>query len=332
MLHRTSARCLALALLCAGAPAFAADPPKAAPATAPTARDPIDDVFRQGLAAYDAGRLDEAERLFQQAWAVKKTHDIASNLGVVELLRGKPRDAAEHITWALQHWPPTESAKMRKGLEGELQKARLQVGALRVRVNVDGADVLVNGRVVGKSPIADELFVDPGAVKVEARLDGYTPAGQSVQLGKGDTREVALELTPDAVPPQRRSVVPGAVLGGVAGAALVTGIGLFAGGRAKGASGASERDAILAAHHSCVMGASNYDGRCPDVESTATAANTFQKAGVGLMVGAGAVAVGTVLYFVLPTPGSGAGAKSGGLRVSPTLSLNGGGVVLSGAF
>jgi hypothetical protein len=331
MLHRTSARCLALALLCAGAPAFAADPPRTSPTALPAAKDPTDEVFRQGLAAYDAGRLEEAERLFRQAWALKKTHDIASNLGVVELLRGRPRDAAEHIAWSLRHWPPTESAKMRKGLEGELQKARLQVGAVRVRVNVDGADVTVNGRDVGKSPIDDEVFVDPGVAKIEAHRDGYTAAEQSAQIGKGDTREVTLVLTPTRGTPQRRSVVPGAVLGGIAGAALVTGIGLYAGGRAKESSAHATHDAILKDGHTCVTGAANLDARCGNLQSTASTSNTLQKAGVGLLAGAGAAAIGTVIYFALPQPTSSA-SSSGTLRITPAVSPANAGLVFSGSF
>lgn len=219
----------------------------------------------------------------------------------------------------------------RKGLEQELQKARAEVGALRVRVSVDGASVAVNGREAGVSPVDGEVFVDAGQVTVTVRREGYAPARQSFTIAKAEAREVAIVLVPAAAVSERRSAVPGIVLGSVAGVALVTGIGFFAGGRAKGASAGETHDAILKAHNSCVAGAGNYDARCPDVQSTATTANTFQKVGVGLMIGAGAAAAGTILYFVLPQSSSSA-TKTGALRVLPTVSPGAGGVIFSGTF
>ena len=64
-----------------------------------------------------------------------------------------------------------------------------------------------------------------------------------------------------------------------------------------------------------MAGASNYDPGCGDLQSTASASNTLQRAGVGLWVGAGAAAVATVLYFALPSasarrPKSGADAPT----------------------
>lgn len=331
MFQRPSAYCVTLALLCAGAPVFAGDAHKPPPTSAPVARDRADEVFRQALAAYDAGRLSEAERLFLQAWEQKQTHDIAGNLGVVELLRGKPRDAAEHIAWALRHMPPTESSKMRKGLEGELQKARLRVGALRVRSNVDGARVTVNGRNVGKSPIAEEVFVDPGVARVEAHRDGYSAAEQSVTIGKGEAREVALTLVAAPIEAPKRSIVPGVVLGSVAGAALVTGVVLVGVAASKRSTAIDLNGAISKAGHRCVVGAANYDARCANLESSASAADTLVRVGAGVLIGAGAAAVGSLVYFVWPASKPAAG-PAGAFRVVPAVSKSGGELLFSGAF
>jgi tetratricopeptide (TPR) repeat protein len=152
-MNRVLPKLLVAATLCMSARALA-DGPKpgatpAAPASAKAAPDRADELFEQGAAAYDAGRLPEAQTKLEQAWALKKTHDIAGNLGVVELKLGKYPQAAEHLAWALQHFPPTEADQAKRGFEKQLAKARAEVGALRVRVSVDGAEVTVNGRAVG---------------------------------------------------------------------------------------------------------------------------------------------------------------------------------------
>lgn len=326
MRARRSAYSLMLALLCAAVPAYAADGPRPEATAPPIARDRADDVFRQGLAAYDAGRMEEAERHFRQAWELKKTHDIAGNLGVVELLRGKPRDAAEHIAWALKHMPPTESAKMRKGLDGELQKARLQVGAIRVQTSVPGASVYVNGKPVGTAPLDGEVFVDPGNVTIEARLAGYQDARSVVQIDKGASRDVSLPLS--AVEEKRRSIVPAVVMGGIGGVVAVTGAVLMGLGASKRSDA---RSLAVQTSHSCVVHDPAPQGACAQLASEATQADRLWNGGLVAFAVAGAAAVGATAYALWPAPRRDAGSARS-LRVVPLASANGGGVVFSGSF
>jgi hypothetical protein len=316
------------AALCVTTAAFAQAPKPGTSPDAPAARSQADELFDQAAAAFHAGRYAEAVQKLEQVWSLKQAYDVAGNLGVAEVKVGRYAQGAQHLSWALQHFPVTEPAKARRGFEQELVKARAEVGARTIDVSVADAEVFVDGKSVGVAPLADEVFLVPGTHTIEARRAEYETASQSIDVAKGSSGKVTLGLV--HVVAVRRSVVPGAVLGGVAGAALVAGIGVFAAGRAKGATVDTETSAILTAGKSCVTGAANFDTRCPGLQSTASTANTFEKVGVGLMVGAGAAAVGAVIYFIVPT--SGAGAKTGQLRLSPSMSSNGGGLAFSGAF
>jgi hypothetical protein len=321
-------RAIALALAVAAA---TLEPSRAHAQTTPKteAVTRADVFYKEGVRLYSEKKWLEAESAFRNAWGLNPTFDVAYNLGSTEYQLGKYVEAAEYLSRAIRDWPLlSATSALRETARTRLAESRAQVGALRVRVNVDGAEVTVSGKATGKTPLETEVFVAPGPVNVSARLEGYVTVPHSVTVAKGEEREVSLTMVPAVV--HKRSVVPGAVLGGVAGAALVTGIGLYGGGRAKVTSGANERDAILRVGHACVTGALNYDARCPDVESTAKTANALQQAGVGLMVGAGAAAVGTVIYFLVPT--SSAGAKSGRLLLTPAVSPGNAGLVLSGSF
>jgi hypothetical protein len=79
------------------------------------------------------------------------------------------------------------------------------------------------------------------------------------------------------------------------------------------------------------MGAANYDPRCSDLESTSRTSDTLDRAGVGLLIGAGAAAVASVLYFVWPASKSTA-PTTGAIRVVPAVSAGGGRVLFSGTF
>jgi hypothetical protein len=314
--------------------ALAAPPPAAAQPSPPTsakAKDHADELFDQGTAAFDAGRFAEAETKFEQAWALKQTHDIAGNLGIVKIHLGKTAEGAKHLAWALEHLPPTEASSTRKGLEQELQKARSAISSVHIRVNVAGAEITVNGHVAGKSPLADEVFVEPGVVNVAVRLDGYSAVQEAPTVRKGETHEVSLELVKRTDVPEKRSLVPGVVLGSVAGAALAVGIGLLVDAGAKGSHAKELSDAIVAAGHGCAAGTAIFDSRCAEVQSTASAGDSHHSAGVGVLIGAGAVAVGTAAYFLWPTSRASAPA-AGALRFVPAVSTTNAGLLYTGTF
>ncbi|APR75131.1 Dihydrolipoamide acetyltransferase [Minicystis rosea] len=324
-MHRSFA-CLSFAVaLTLATPALADNPPQA-----PTKiRDRADELFSEGAKAYVAGRYAEAEQKLEEAWAIKRTHDIAGNLGVVKNKLGKPVDAAQYLAWSLLHFPPTESRRARQGYADELEKTRAEVGALRIRVNVAGAEVTVNGKAMGKAPLETEAFVSPGQASVAAQLEGYVTVQQSVSVVKGDTRDVTLSLVPLA--PEKRSIVPGVVLGSVAGVVLATGIGLFAAYKGKRGDAADLNEAIVKAGGTCVSGGAHYDARCSQLDSTAKGADTLHSASVGLLIGAGAAAAGTAIYFLLPSSKP-ARDRAAAVRLVPLASPTSGGMLFSGSF
>lgn len=312
----------AVALLCAAGPREASAQPRAAVA------EQVGQLFDRAQAAFAKGDKQGAYEAYKAAWALQQSYDIAGNLGGVELKLGKHRDAAEHLAFSIEGFPPTGDPAQRAALEKRLAEAIKEVGRVRVQVNVAGAAVTVNGKPAGTSPLRALVFVEPGTVTIAAKRDGYRDEIRPVTVPKGTQQEVALTLTP--LPVERRSLVPGIVLGSVGGAALVTGIGLFVGAGSKGSSARDLHDAILKAGGSCVAGAGNYDARCGDLHSTASGANTMQRAGAALLVVAGAGAVGSVIYFAWPQ--ASAGPRATGWRVAPEITATTVGLTASGTF
>jgi hypothetical protein len=299
--------------------------------------DVADAWFEKGSAAFDAGRLEEARELFAKAWAAKKTHDIAANLGIVEKKLGKPRDAAEHIAAALRLLPPTERDAVRKALQGHLAQVRPLVAALTIEVSVEGARVFVGEREVGTSPLAVDVFADPGRVVVRAKRDGYRDAEQTIEATKGSAQAVTLsmEAMPTSVPTATatasatvtpvapRSKVPAYVMSGVGVASLIAGGVLL--GVALGSEGELQKKSadIKAGKVGCPG-----DVRCADMESAARAGDTMSRAGVGLLIGGAVIGAVAGAYLLWPTPQQ----KQGALRFVPAVSGQGGGVLVTGRF
>ncbi|XXX78126.1 PEGA domain-containing protein [Sorangium sp. So ce134] len=130
-----------------------------------------------------------------KAWELNPTFDVAYNLGNTKYQLKKHKEAAQYLSHALRHWPLMKAAaKLKTTAEKRLAESRAQVGALGVTAGAPGAEVLVDGKAVGKAPLEGEVFVEPGEHRVEARLEGYAPASQTVKVAKGGTAEVTLAM------------------------------------------------------------------------------------------------------------------------------------------
>jgi hypothetical protein len=141
-----------------------------------------------------ADRFVEAEALFAAAWELDKAYDIAGNLGHVELNNNKPREAAEHLRFCLLSLPASEPPELHKRIKARFDEARSQVAALRIHVSEPGAEVRIDGRPAGTSPLALELFANPGKRVVSAELEGFEAVQITVNAEKGGSHEISLEL------------------------------------------------------------------------------------------------------------------------------------------
>lgn len=69
-------------------------------------------------------------------------------------------------------------------------------GTLSINSNPQGAQVLVNGRAVGNTPI--NVALQPGRADVELRLGGYEPFRTAVTINAGQTTNLNANLNPTA--------------------------------------------------------------------------------------------------------------------------------------
>lgn len=75
-----------------------------------------------------------------------------------------------------------------------VQPVQPGTGTLRVNSNPSGAQVLVEGRPVGSTPL--NLVLRPGRVDIELRLGGYQTFRTSAQIRPGETTVVSASLVP----------------------------------------------------------------------------------------------------------------------------------------
>lgn len=336
------------------------------PATEPERLAKAAELYRQANKLYDEHKLASAELLYRQAWEMRQTYDVASNLGALELDLGKPVAAAEHLTFALRQFPVRGKPAERAALAARLEKAKKLVCTLRVEVSVPGAQVLVDGKSVGVAPLVDELFIEPGARKIEAKLSGREDAKHVITAAAGSEHEVFLSLVPARsaapapvatpapappsaskqsskppsrvagaskpapipAPPAARSPLPAIVLGAASVVAIGVG-GTFIGlAEASRADAVAQHDRLKASGVSCATPSP----ACTELTDHTARADMLGNAGIGVLVGAGVLGAASAAYILWPGKKPAARTPDTALRASFGASPLGGSVTVTGTF
>lgn len=156
--------------------------------------------YERAHAAFAQGDFSEAHRIFAELWAERPTYDIAGFLGQTEIQLKLYRDAAEHIAFSLQNWPPRERLELLAQVKEGLAVAKRHIGSLWLFIEPPGARIAVDGKSVGTSPLASEVYVEPGARTVTVELEGYEPVTRTVEFDAGQEQALNLQLTQKAEP------------------------------------------------------------------------------------------------------------------------------------
>ncbi|WP_437894175.1 PEGA domain-containing protein [Sorangium sp. So ce124] len=100
-----------------------------------------------------------------------------------------------HLSW----YPPAVSGtrtvpQQRAGVL--LQEALAKLAAVWVETEPEGAEVTVDGAVLGWTPLALPVFLEPGQHVIGAELNGYRAARETIMATAGQTLGVTLPLEP----------------------------------------------------------------------------------------------------------------------------------------
>ncbi|WP_437757938.1 PEGA domain-containing protein [Sorangium sp. So ce1389] len=302
-------------------------------------------LYEEGRQAAGAGKWADAHASFLAAWAIKPHYQIASNLGVTCLKLGRNREAAEYLTRYLREAPATK-VKERQSAEASLREALAKVASVTVQVAPQGAVVTVDGTTVGKAPLADPVFLDPGKHEIGARLDGHVPGTRPFVAAAGGIDKVVFQLertpasgvvvgpgpggTTTPIPP-RDDVRTAVLVGGGVVAGVGVGAGVLLTVLANGRAGDARRlrAEVVAEdkeHRKCP--AVNPQ-KCEDLSDAVDARVTLSNSALWSFVAGGAVGVGTLIYGLVTMESA---ATSRSVRVTPLLGPQAAGISASGSF
>jgi hypothetical protein len=299
--------------------------------------------FQEGVAAADAGNYEAARVAFQQAYALKSHPSVLQNLGQSELRTGRHVEAARHLALFLSD-AGVGTPQEREAVRASLAEAETKAGKLVIDVDVEGAEVTVDGETIGRSPFAAPFYFEPGRRSLRVRRAGYREVSQTQQIAAGRATQVKIVMSADqgdsgvlerpvfpdvAAPlepqwPTEKKIV----FASGAGLTLVA-LGVGIGFNMKGdslQSDAKERLLYVNANAGRTGCSGSTMPACGELDDLLDRRNQANKIATGAFVAAGVLGTATVVTTLLWPRGKQP------VTVAPAAQAGGGGLVLRGEF
>jgi len=134
----------------------------------------------------------------ENAYKLSRTPRTAAQLGLVSMALGYWVDAERYLDEALGDPDNPWISANRPALEAARTRVRGLVGDLTITGSPDGAEVVVNGHLVGRLPLPRPVHLGKGVVEVTLRAPGYSPASNTVTVEGGGKNTLSMALAREA--------------------------------------------------------------------------------------------------------------------------------------
>jgi hypothetical protein len=283
--------------------------------------------FTRALELAEKHAYGEALVEFQRAQELSPNLETLYNIGQAYLELGKAVDAVDTLTRYLAEGHEQISPARRSMIEAMIKEQAALIGEVVLSVEPAGAQVLVDGRDVGTSPLSAPVRVGIGEHRVVASMQGYGTVDRSIRVGGGERRELALALAavapvatitpaPSSAEPAKRDVTLDAgttddsppVFAYAIGAAglVVAGVGAAFGVTALGND--RDVDRLCPTHRDCSSSALD---AAADRDRNAWIAN------VGVGLGSVGIATSVILLLTRPRNDKSESASAAKLFITP---------------
>src|SRR4051812_317934 len=150
-------------------------------------------LFKKGKVAFNAGKYNDALRIYNEAWHLKQSPDIAANLAQTEAELGKHRDAAEHFAFALAHLLPSSTDEQKRALAEGLEVEKKEIGTLHVTLEPADSKLSLDDAVIAL-PANGDIYVDPGEHHASVTHEGYETNQQTLHVSRGASQVLWIKL------------------------------------------------------------------------------------------------------------------------------------------
>jgi tetratricopeptide (TPR) repeat protein len=178
--------------------AHAQNQPPLAPASAPAAeaaRLEASAHFREGVELFREGAFRAALIELERAYELFPDYRVLYNIGQTEMRLGEYVEARWAFECYLAKGGPHVDAPRRQEVERQIDKLEERTARIAISVDQQGAQVFLDGVLVGTAPLPQTFPLSVGRHRVFAVGDDGSTASQLLELAGGDFRDVSLRLS-----------------------------------------------------------------------------------------------------------------------------------------
>jgi hypothetical protein len=167
--------------------------------------------YERGMQLYGEGASEGALVEFERAYQLAPSHKLLYNIALIRLQLNDYAQALKGFQEYLAEGGAEITSVRRSEVERHLANLKSKVGRVELITAARGADVLVDDVVVGRTPLAEHLVLNPGRRRITISRGGLSST-TVVAIAGQDSLKVELSLdTPSPAPPSTAPVrVPAA--------------------------------------------------------------------------------------------------------------------------
>jgi tetratricopeptide (TPR) repeat protein len=161
--------------------------------------------YTRGLSLYGDGEFLLALVEFERAYQLSNNYKVLYNIGQVRIQLGRYAKAKEALEDYLKAGGTNLSPERSQAVNKDLATLAERTASLNIVTREVGADISLDGKVIGTSPLTAPLIVDAGEHNLVVHKSGFYDSAQSVTLAGHDQLELTVELKPIPVAAQTKS-------------------------------------------------------------------------------------------------------------------------------
>lgn len=177
-----------LAAMLSFAPAIALAQESASPRQAASAH------FRHGVSLFEEGDNEGALVEFERAYEAHPTYQVLYNIGQTALGLRRYVRALEALERYLAEGGASIGAERRADVDRMVETLRSRTAHVEVAVDVEGAQIRIDDRDVGISPLTAPLVIDVGRHRLRVRAEGYEDHEEDLAVAGDDRASVVVTL------------------------------------------------------------------------------------------------------------------------------------------
>jgi hypothetical protein len=156
----------------------------------PQAKASAQALLKEGTALYDRGDFAGALGKFEAAYGIYPSPKLQFNIAQADRDLGRPVEALaafeKFLALATDAAPEVLSEARQSAAE-----LRTKLAQVKIECSISGAEVALDGKTVGSTPLAQPIWVTPGRHQIAIRHQGYGPV--VVNVAPGEIQAVAME-------------------------------------------------------------------------------------------------------------------------------------------